>query len=475
MGLFGDNDLEEYSKGKDELTLAEFPLALAGKDSSRLGKTSATYQDLIRDKETGAPIKRTVIIQGSDEFGLPTYYDEEILFGILQLTNLKRFGDDWPKEVRFSRYHLAKILGLKTDGRTYRRIWDSLHRLSMTKYNFRFALFDKADAEWRPSVVISFIQKLMVHGGPVPGKNGEVTVVWNDDIHRNFQAGYLRDINFSEYRSIGLPIAKALYRFLGKHFYRRGRLKFDLKVLAYEKLGLSRSNKIGQIKQALDPAIERLERHGFIRSVPKCERYVKVAVGQWNVIFEKLTQQTSLPIEVSAVSVNEAKLRDIGVSPGVSSNLVSQYPEEVISQKIDQFNFLVTKGKGPNKNPGAWIAKSIRESWDPPEDYKPEEERKQEAEVQEKKVETKKASEIERRQRSIEYLQLSAIRNEWISKTYQGLSPEKLEELTRKVMGEEDRNSEFASVLLKPLIRAELAEELERAGKIPPLPEEIPE
>ena len=112
MGLFGDNVLEEYEKGKDELTMAEFPLAIAGKDSSRLNKTSATYQDLIRDKRTGAPVKRIVTIQGSDRFGLPTYYDEEILFGILQLTNLKRSGDDWPTTIRFSRYHLAKILGL---------------------------------------------------------------------------------------------------------------------------------------------------------------------------------------------------------------------------------------------------------------------------------------------------------------------------------------------------------------------------
>ena len=471
MGLFGDHILEEYEKGKDELTMAEFPLAIAGKDPSRMDKTSAVYQDLIRDKRTGAPVKRIVTIQGSDRFGLPTYYDEEILFGILQLTNLKRVGDDWPTAIRFSRYHLAKILGLKTDGRTYRRIWDSLHRLANTTYNFEFALFDKEDEEWRPSVVINFIQDLTVHGGPVPGKNGEVTIRWNHHIHRNFQAGYLRNINFAEYRSIGLPIAKALYRFLGKHFWRNSRQKFDLKVLAYEKLGLSRTNQIGQIKQALDPAIERLERHGFIKAVPKSQRYVKVAVGQWNVIFEKKTTQTNLPVEISTVSVNEAKLVDFGVSKGVASQLVTQYPADVIAQKLDQFSFLVAKGKGPTKNPGAWIAKSIKESWDPPDDYKPEEERKEEVEEKKKKVELSKAAEIKKRQSKVEYMQINAIRDEWISKTYQSLSPERLEELTQKVMGEEDRNSEFAGVLLKPLIKAELAEELEREGKIPALPE----
>jgi hypothetical protein len=472
MGLFGDNVLEEYEKGKDELTMAEFPLAIAGKDSARLNKTSATYQDLIRDKKTGAPVKRVVTIQGSDRFGLPTYYDEEILFGILQLTNLKRSGDDWPTTIRFSRYHLAKILGLKTDGRTYRRIWDSLHRLANTTYNFEFALFDKEDAEWRPSVVINFIQHLIVHGGPVPGKNGEVSIQWNDHIHRNFQAGYLRDINFMEYRSIGLPLAKALYRFLGKHFYRNSRQKFDLKILAYEKLGLSRSNKIGQIKQALDPAIQRLEEHGYIKAVPKNERYVKVSVGRWNVIFEKKTPQNNLPIEVPVMGVNEAKLVDIGVSKGVASQLVSTYPEEVISQKIDEFNFLVAKGNGPNKNPGAWLAKSIKQSWDSPEGYKPEAEREEEKLDEQRQLEQKKAKEIKKRQGRVEYMQISAIRDEWINKTFDSLSEDEMEILTQEVMGEEDRNSEFAEVLLKPLIRAQIAERLENEGKIPPLPAE---
>jgi len=472
MGLFGDNVLEEYEKGKDELTMAEFPLAIAGKDSSRLNKTSATYQDLIRDKRTGAPVKRIVTIQGSDRFGLPTYYDEEILFGILQLTNLKRNGDDWPTTIRFSRYHLAKILGLKTDGRTYRRIWDSLHRLANTTYNFEFALFDKEDAEWRPSVVINFIQHLVVHGGPVPGKNGEVSIQWNDHIHRNFQAGYLRDINFAEYRSIGLPLAKALYRFIGKHFYRNPRQKFDLKILAYEKLGLSRSNKIGQIKQALDPAIERLEKQGYIKAVPKSERYIKVSVGRWNVIFEKKTAQTNLPIEVPVMGVNEAKLVDIGVSKGVASQLVSAYPEELITQKIDEFNFLVGKGKGPNKNPGAWLAKSIKQSWDSPEGYKPEAEREAERLEQQQTLEFKKEKEIKQRQGRVEYMQISAIREEWVTQTYDSLSSQEIEDLTDQVLGEEDRNSESAQILLKPLIRAEIADRLEKEGKIPPLPPE---
>jgi hypothetical protein len=477
MRLFADEQLLEYDKGKDELTLAEFPLGLAGKDPTRRGKTAATYQDLIRDSSTGAPVTRTVTIQGSEEFGLPTYYDEEILFGVLQLTNLQRKGDDWPTEIRFSRYHLAKILGLKTDGRTYRRIWDSLHRLANTTYNFRFSFFDKKDEEWRPSVVITFIQTLIVHGGPIPGRNGEVTVRWNNDIHRNFQAGYLRNINFSEYRSIGLPLAKALYRYLGKHFHRRSRLKFDLKVFAHEKLGLSRAHNVGQLKAALAPAIERLERHGFIKQATRDERYRKVSVGRWDVFFEKMNEQAPLPMEVSPVSVLEAKLTEMGVSQGVASQLVTEYPEEVINRKIDELTFAVARGKGPARNPGAWLAKSIKEAWKSPEGYRPPEEREKVHREQEvKEIRQKEKAEKLRLQKA-EYGQVSAIRSEWVRNVFSSLSKDEIERMKREVIAEgkkEGESDEFAELLWKPMVQAKIAEQLEKEGKIPKLPDKPP-
>ncbi|MGJ8697976.1 MAG: replication initiator protein A [Verrucomicrobiaceae bacterium] len=470
LAFFADTELEIYDKGKDELTFAEFPLGVPGKDSSRTGN-SISYTDIIRDSKTGANIKRTVLIEGSETYGLPTYYDEEILFGVLQLTNLQRQGDDWPTQITFTRYHLAKILGLKTDGRTYKRIWDSLHRLTNTTYNFNFSFFDKQDEEWRPSVAINFIQTLQVHGGPVAGRAGEVTITWNENIHRNFQAGYLRNIDFSEYRALKHPLAKALYRYLGKHFHRRSRLKYDLKVLCCEKLGLSRDSQTGHLKQALQPAISKLEQQGFIKPLNPKLRYIKRSVGQWDVIFEKTTTQENLPMEVSPVSVHEAKLIDFGVSKGVASKLVTEFPEEHIAQKIDEFKFLVAQGRGPTKNPGAWLSKSIRESWDPPEDYKSPEEREQVADEKKKKEVATKEAEIEKRQRKVEYMQIQAIREEWVRQTMSSMTPEELKELERSVMGNEEEDGQISQVLAKPLMRAELAERLEREGKIPPLPE----
>ena len=468
--LFHGVDLEEYEKGKDELTLAEFPLALAGKNPSNKGQTSVTYRDQIRDKGTGKDVLRTITIEGSEMFGLPTYYDEEVLFGILQLTNLKRNGDDWPLEVRFSRYHLAKILGLKTDGRTYRRLWDSLHRLANTTYNFHFAFFDKEDAEWRPSVVINFIQTLKVHGGPVPGRNGEVTIRWNEDIHRNFQAGYLRDINFTEYRLMGLPLAKALYRFLGKRFWRSSRLRFDLHVLAYEKLGLSRSYNTGQIKRALQDAINRLEERGFIRPATREERYQKVQKGVWNVYFEKLTPQQSLPMAVEPQSELEAKLIEREVSAGVASELVSKFPEDFIARKIDEFDHQLRTGTNEVLNKGGYLAKSIREQWASPTGYKSPEELLRERQANEKRQEAVRLREEQKKAAEAEYKRIRGIRDQSIDSYLKALDENEREELTAEVIGPDpDRISRSLS---KGLVRCHVGEMLEQKGEIPPEPEE---
>lgn len=468
LRLFSDINLDEYEKGKDELNLAEFPFAIAGKDTHRTGNTSVTYQDLIRDRETGKEVTRMVTIQGSDEFGLPTYYDEEILFGVVQLTNLQRNGDDWPTEVRFSRYHLAKVLGLPTDGRTYRRIWDSLHRLAKTNYHLKFAFFDKTDEEWRPSIVINFISTLTVHGGPVPGKNGEVTIRWNEDIHRNFQAGYLRSINVAEYRSIGLPLAKALYRYLGKRFYRSPRLKFDLKVLAFEKLGISRSYNVGQIKRAIDPAIHRLEEHGFIRPATREERYQKIRPGEWKVIFEKNSPQHPLPMKIESPSALEGNLIEQGVNASTASRLVEQYPPELIERKIDECLFLVRQGKGPTSNPGAWLTKSIQEAWDSPPDYKSEEELAAIQKQREEQEEKKRKAARGKKDAKEEYETITKLRSETAQTYFDELTEEERDQLKEKVI--EGEKGILGKKLWKIFAMTQIEEELEAAGVIPPLP-----
>src|SRR5258708_20028786 len=75
-----------------------------------------------------------------------------------------------------------------------------------------------------------------------------------------------------------------MFRFLDKRFYRRDRLDFDLKTLACEHIGMSRSYKPTELKRRLRPAIEELEGLGFLEPLPESERYVWQGKGSWRII-----------------------------------------------------------------------------------------------------------------------------------------------------------------------------------------------
>ena len=157
LALFGV-DLEAFTKGKDELNLAEFPIALVA-DSAKPGQLTLTFSDTILDNSTRQQVDRSVAVHGTEEWGLPAAQDEEVLVGLLQLCHLSGL----PKHFRFTRYQLCQLMRLSIGGASYRRIYMALHRLSTTSYNYRYSWRDKTNQEWVPSQVFSYIQALKVH------------------------------------------------------------------------------------------------------------------------------------------------------------------------------------------------------------------------------------------------------------------------------------------------------------------------
>ena len=87
---------------------------------------------------------------------------------------------------------------------------------------------------------------------------------WNEVIFRSFQSGNLKQLDLEFYLKLRLPTTKRMFRFLDKRFYRRDRLDFDLKTLACEHIGMSRSYKPTELKRRLRPALEELETLGFL-------------------------------------------------------------------------------------------------------------------------------------------------------------------------------------------------------------------
>ena len=108
---------------------------------------------------------------------------------------------------------------------------------------------------------------------------------WNEVIFRSFQSGNLKQLDLEFYLKLRLPTTKRMYRFLDKRFYRRSRLDFDLRTLACEHIGLSRSYAPTELKRRLKPALEEMEQLGFLEPLSVEERYSYVKRGCWRIIF----------------------------------------------------------------------------------------------------------------------------------------------------------------------------------------------
>ena len=107
---------------------------------------------------------------------------------------------------------------------------------------------------------------------------------WNEVIFRSFQSGNLKQLDLEFYLKLRLPTTKRMYRFLDKRFYRRSRLDFDLRTLACEHIGLSRSYAPTELKRRLKPALEEMEQLGFLEPLGPEERYSYVKRGCWRII-----------------------------------------------------------------------------------------------------------------------------------------------------------------------------------------------
>src|SRR5262245_47773631 len=101
--------------GRDEMNLAEFPLALL---TDRVPRGQKTLQYVGQHGQ--------LTITGSDAHGLPTAADTDVLIGLIQLTRIRNNFTD--QKVHFTRYELLKLLRWPDESPYYRRLDESLNR-----------------------------------------------------------------------------------------------------------------------------------------------------------------------------------------------------------------------------------------------------------------------------------------------------------------------------------------------------------
>lgn len=364
-----------YQEGRDELNLAEFPIAAIGYRIESAQKT-IVYQDETFDKAMGKLITRKLTITASDDYGLPTASDDEVLLGLLQLTYKHGFKS---RTINFRPIELLRILGWSINGGNYDRLREAMSRWVGVTLRYNNAWRDKASGQWKDKefhIIEAQSFTSSVNRGNA-SLDGAASFTWNEVVFNNFQAGNLKSLDFEFYRSLKSSIAKRMFRFLDKRFFFRSRLTFDLDTFAFEKVGLSRSvnTDMAQVKRRLTSAIEELERLNFITTVPANKRFTKqLRRGHWDVHFEKFMggaeAEEPLNLKVEEVSALETRLLAHGITPVAIRKLLSEHDPQRIESQLEGLDFLVAKGgDGVPQNTAGWLVKAITEDWTPPRGF----------------------------------------------------------------------------------------------------------
>jgi len=356
--------------GRDEMNLAEFPLTTLA-DRAPRGCKTLVFEERIPDcGQTQHPVRR-LTISASDKYGLPTSVDDEVILGLVQVSKAAGFAE---RRVRFSRYQLIRLLGWRDEGRSYKRLEQSLKRwLGVTLY-YENAWRDNAQKRW-VDAHFHLLDELLLYRRTKPhagirSKAGHAALssfTWNEVIFRSFQAGFLKQLDLDFYRGLRLAVAKRMYRFLDKRFHFSGELRFNLPVFACEHIGLSRRYDAAQLKRRLSPAIAELEQAGYLVPLAAGERFYRLRRGQWEVVFVRGPKAGRQRRPARRLSDLENRLVERGVRAASAAQLVREHATDLIEGKIAVFDTLRQKDdRRISRNPAGYLVKSIRDDYSLP-------------------------------------------------------------------------------------------------------------
>lgn len=414
--------------GKDEMNFAEFPIAMLT-DRAPKGVKSIKFEDQVYDERRKKLITRRRIIEGSEEYGLPTATDDMVVLALIQLTKQK--SDFIRRDVEFTRLELIRLLGWGDEGRNFERLKTSLLRIANVTYNYDNAWWDGRQKKWTTKA-FHIIDTVEINDSR--GSNGQSglfpsRVVWGEAVFESFQSGFLRNIDFQLCMSLKHPLAVRMYRFLGKRFYQKPELIFELTEFAYNFMNLGRNYEGGtQIARKLRPAIAELEAVGFLEALGDAERYLKKG-REWSIRF---LQKGAVPCPApprdaaaeEAADARASRLAERGVTQATAAELVRAFPER-IDRQVDYFDWLTAHKPTKIGEPGGYLADAIRKDYAAPKGYVSQADRERQAAAEQDKDRRAAAERRARQeQKAREKADEEAVAAYWVS-----LTPEQKAEL----------------------------------------------
>lgn len=326
------------NQGKDEMNLAEFPLARLGHHDTR---RDIEYHGQIVDK-AGHVLEQTWIVSGSARFGLPTEFADRVLVALIAISAKEHFAS---RKVAFTIYRVLTLMGLAPNQQHYKATKRALQQLVGVTIYSEGAFWDKTKqkritTEKGFHVLEEFWLKSMEgKDDAVSAESGQGYIIWSERLWESFKAGYIKQLDTAFYFALEKVIARRLYRFLDKRMHYQNTYQIDVFDLA-ARLGMKPYCYPSEIIDKMKDSFAELKQQGYLASVEviKVGKYTRVKFTRTN--NGASLEKAPLPLTPPLDSEAEAPLRI--------------RPTPVASRKNARLALLYTEYETPDKLKADW-------------------------------------------------------------------------------------------------------------------------
>lgn len=428
-----DNQNEETFLDKPSYTITEGNFLF--NHFASLGPLSEERKALLREvvteavNEIGAKQKRAWKVAGDIELGYPTWLDEKVFIGVIDIARRQDYPVKNPILINISELCRTVCLDPKS-GKNRNMVRQSLERIARVRIIAKDSFYYK-QKEAHISDTFSYFQRVTLADAKIKGDKASQTLIWlSDKVLSNVNNGYIRIIDTNFFMKL-TPIAGRLYELLLSRFFGLLRSKDGMNEDCYlvesyddlcNRMPLKKHKYFSFAFRQFKRAHEQLVEMRFLSKVEWTDentiRYYpgKKAYYDYENALKDISKQIDLPFLVreriplqiegkrgkkaqiflelvsgdieplpdtqkpasEAVLRQKQALKKRGVSAKQVDELIASYGDKeiewggsvynVIEYYCDYYDWQKEKRDDKPKS-GAWLYSAIKEEWIPPVEF----------------------------------------------------------------------------------------------------------
>ena len=279
--------LRDLASGKDEMNLVEMPIfLLSSRPPDGVQVLDFKLEDF--DPKLKQVVQRQLTVIGDAAHGLPTAAAEKVYLALMH--HARAYNNFSDPLVYFSRAEMLKTLKWPNKKESYQRLTLAMNQLAGVRLKcVNYWRDNRAKQYHRVRENIGVLDEFKFRDSRRKGEGDFRAYLsefrWGATLFESFQANYIKTLDLSVAMSLK-PLALRLYRLLDKRFYapQKTTVSFEIRELAFERLGMSRRYHLGEVRRNLRKAISELVATGYLESVDADQVFVEEA-GRSKVVF----------------------------------------------------------------------------------------------------------------------------------------------------------------------------------------------